>query len=69
MFATVLAEIRGLHATCNEIRLEVKKTNGRVIGLERFRDVLTAKVAMISVTLGFAGGAVAWLGKIIFWST
>ena len=49
-----------LLAILNEVKAEVKATNGRVNGLERWRDVITAKVAAISVFVSFIMGGVAW---------
>jgi hypothetical protein len=43
-----------------ELRNEVKQTNGRVLSLERWRDVITAKVAVISVVVSFIMGGIAW---------
>ena len=59
MFARVLARLdeqdRGrIHSNAEflviltEIRTEARRTNGRITALERWRDVLTAKSAMIA---------------------
>ena len=36
-----------------EIRTEARKTNGRVSALERWRDIVTAKTAVIAAALSF----------------
>jgi hypothetical protein len=49
-----------LLAILGEVRTEVKATNGRVRSLERWRDVITAKVAAISAVVSFIMGGIAW---------
>jgi hypothetical protein len=49
-----------LLAILKEVKAEVKTTNGRVNGLERWRDVITAKVAVISAATSFVMGGIAW---------
>lgn len=49
-----------LIAVLSEVRNEVKLTNGRVRGLERWRDVITAKVIGMAASTSFAVGAAAW---------
>jgi hypothetical protein len=49
-----------LLAILGEVRTEVKATNGRVRSLERWRDVITAKVAVISAFVSFIMGGIAW---------
>ncbi len=73
MFAKVLARLDEQDRTASktnadfllvlsEIRTEAKKTNGRVTGLERWRDVITAKVAVIAAGASLIGGFfVEWL--------
>jgi hypothetical protein len=75
MFAKVLARLeeqdRNTSKTnadfllvLTEIRTEARKTNGRVSGLERWRDVITAKVAVIAGGVSLAAGLVVnWLLK------
>lgn len=38
----------------NDIRSEARKTNGRITSLERWRDVITAKTAMIAAAISIA---------------
>jgi hypothetical protein len=45
-----------------EIRTEARKTNGRVSGLERWRDIISAKVAVIAAGVSLlAGLIVQWI--------
>lgn len=61
MFATILAEIHEQRRTAEEILQQVKKTNGRVSALEQWREIVTAKVALIATGVSGAIGAAAWL--------
>lgn len=45
---------------------QVKKTNGRVTALERWRDIVTAKVAVISMLVSVAVAFIGWLISF-FW--
>ena len=47
----------------NEILAQVKKTNGRVSELEKWRIEVTAKVVAISSTISIIIGMIAWLLK------
>ena len=47
----------------SEILAQVKKTNGRVSDLEKWRIELTAKVVAISSVISIVIGGVAWLLK------
>lgn len=49
-----------LLSVLTDVRNEVKLTNGRVRGLERWRDVITAKVAATSAVVSFLMGGIAW---------
>lgn len=49
-----------LLAVLTEVRNEVKLTNGRVRSIERWRDVITAKVAVIAAVTSFLMGGIAW---------
>lgn len=55
-----------LIAVLNEVRNEVKLTNGRVRSIERWRDVITAKVAVISAVTSFFMGGIAWAANHFF---
>jgi hypothetical protein len=51
-------------AVLGRIEEQVVKTNGRVSTLETWRDVVTARSAVISAGISSAVGAVAWyLGR------
>lgn len=50
-----------------DIRDEVKKTNGRVTGLERWRTEVKAKVALIATFVSVAGTIVGWAAEH-FWN-
>lgn len=52
-------------ATVNGILEEAKKTNGRVTGLERLRDVTKGKLAVITLIAGFASGGVGSLLTVL----
>jgi len=64
MFARVLARLEEQDRSAGktnaefllvlqEIRTEARKTNGRVTSLERWRDIVTAKTAVIAAALSF----------------
>lgn len=55
-----------LIAVLSEVRTEVKATNGRVRSIERWRDVITAKVAVISAFTSFLMGGLAWAANHFF---
>lgn len=57
---------RELIAVLSEVRNEVKATNGRVRSIERWRDVITAKVAAISAITSFLMGGIAWAANHFF---
>lgn len=48
MFAKVLAKLEEINEKTDRIEAQAIKTNGRVNGLERWRDIVTAKTAMIA---------------------
>lgn len=48
-------------AVLARIESAVNKTNGRVTALEKWRDVVTAKTAVISSVVSAVIGIVAWL--------
>ena len=56
MFATILAKLEEHGAKADCILEQVQKTNGRVTTLERWRDIITAKTAVISAALSVAIG-------------
>lgn len=47
------------------IRTAVDKTNGRVNGLERWKDVVTAKTALIASIVSGGVGVAGWLIGIL----
>lgn len=55
-----------LIAVLSDVRTEVKATNGRVRSIERWRDVITAKVAAISAITSFLMGGIAWAANHFF---
>ena len=55
-----------LIAVLSDVRNEVKATNGRVRSIERWRDVITAKVAVISAVTSFFMGGIAWAANHFF---
>ena len=44
-----------------EVRDEVKKTNGRVTSLEKWRTVVNAKVTTIAAAVSVAASLAAWI--------
>ncbi len=55
-----------LIAVLTEVRTEVRLTNGRVKTLERWRDVITAKVAIVSALTSFLMGGIVWAANRFF---
>ena len=45
----------------NELKAEVKLTNGRVKGLERWRDVINARVGVIAAGISGVITFIAWI--------
>ena len=71
MFSRILAQISEqakatsdhraeLLAVLHDVRTELRITNGRVNGLERWRDVISARVAVIASVTSFIMGGIAW---------
>lgn len=54
MFATVLAKLEEQSEVLAAIHAEARKTNGRIGALERWRDIVTAKTAVIAALASFA---------------
>lgn len=61
MFSRILERMDGQDTMLNDIKQGVNKTNGRVSGLERWRDVVTAKVAGIALAVSAVVSVGAWL--------
>lgn len=54
MFSRVLERLERQDASLARIEAGVAKTNGRVNALERWRDIITAKTAIIAGALSIA---------------
>lgn len=48
MFAKVLAKLEEINSKADRIEVQAIKTNGRVNTLERWKDIVTAKVALVA---------------------
>lgn len=63
MFARILQRMDTQDLALGRIERGVEKTNGRVSALEKWRDVVTAKVAGIAATVSALVALLAWLAK------
>jgi hypothetical protein len=61
MFSRIIQRLDAQDSILTEIRDGVRKTNGRVNGLEKWRDVITGKVAGISFAVSAVVGVATWL--------
>lgn len=52
--------------TLSEIKVQAIKTNGRVSGLERWKDVITGKTAVIAGGVAAAFGVCGWVIEYFF---
>ena len=60
-FARIIQRLDQQDVVLNRIEAAVNKTNGRVTQLERWRDVVTAKTALISSAVSAVIGLIVWL--------
>ena len=65
MFSRILQRLDTQDTVLNRIEAGVLKTNGRVNALEKWRDVLTAKVAVTAMVVSGAVGIAGWLLEVI----
>ena len=66
MFAKLLQRMDGQDVVLARIEAQVGKTNGRVTGLERWRDIITTRIAVISSGVSGAVALGAWILKSFF---
>lgn len=64
MFSRILQRMDTQDAILQRIDAGVTKTNGRVNALERWRDVITSRVALIASIVSGAVGVAGWLINI-----
>jgi hypothetical protein len=60
MFSRIMEKLEKLDQKTDRIEVQTNLTNGRVTGLERWKDVITAKAAVISAFVSFLMGGIAW---------
>ena len=60
MFSRIMEKLEKLDQKTDRIEIQTNLTNGRVTGLERWKDVITAKAAVISAFVSFLMGGIAW---------
>lgn len=61
MFSRIMEKLEKLDEKTDRIEIQTNLTNGRVLGLERWRDIITAKVVGITIATTTILGAVAWV--------
>jgi hypothetical protein len=64
MFAKILQSQAGQDAALARIEEQVRRTNGRVNGLESWRDIMTARIAVVSSVVSGLVAAIAWGFKL-----
>ena len=65
MFSRIIQRLDAQDEALRRIEEQTVKTNGRVSALERWRDVTTAKVAVMSAGVSSAIAFGAWLIKYL----
>lgn len=64
MFATILEKLEHIQHTSEQTQEEVRKTNGRVTGLERWRDITNTKTGVIAALVAFAVVVAGWAVRV-----
>jgi hypothetical protein len=62
----ILANQEAADRKADAILEQVTRTNGRVSALERFKEVMTAKVTLVAAGIAAAFSAVIWAVKYYF---
>jgi hypothetical protein len=60
MFSRIMEKLDKLDHKTDRIEVQTNLTNGRVGGLERWRDVITAKVVGITIATSTILSAIVW---------
>ncbi len=61
VFTRIMEKLEKLDKQTDRIEHQVRLTNGRVTGLERWKDVITAKVAGVAAVTSVLIGGLAWV--------
>jgi len=61
--ARIIANQEAADKKADAILEQVTRTNGRVSVLERWREIVTAKIAVVAATIAAAFSALTWAAK------
>lgn len=66
MFSRIIQRLESQDVLLSRIDAGVAKTNGRVTALEKWRDVVTAKTALIASLVSGGVGVLVWAIGLFF---